>query len=107
MGTLYQDSPLVQLSTAIGERITIYELTLVSRCLLSLRSFALFKAEEVRVIFFDEPGISKAEVSILAYYDVVQDLNLHNIPGEDQVLGYLFVVIAGLRIPGRVVVDKD
>ena len=45
--------------------------------------FPLFEAQEVRVVFLDETGIGKAEVSILAYYDVVQDLNLHNICGED------------------------
>lgn len=83
------------------------QLTIVSPCLLPLASFPFFKAQEVRVIFLNEAGIGEAEVSILAYYDVVQDLNLHDISGEDQILGYLFIVIAGLRIPCRVVVDED
>ena len=72
-----------------------------------LSPFPLFEAQEVRVISIDQPCVGEAEVSIITYYDVVQDLNQHNIRGKDQVLGYLFIVIAGLRISGRMVVDED
>jgi hypothetical protein len=45
-------------------------------------SFSFFEGQEVRVILFDEPSIGKAEVAILSYYDVVKDLNLHNISSK-------------------------
>ncbi len=48
-----------------------------------LSPLPLFKAQEVGVIFLHETGIGKAEVSIVAYYDVVQDLYLHDTAGED------------------------
>jgi len=57
--------------------------TILSRCLLPLASFSFFEVQEVRVVFRDEAGIGKAKVAILSYYDVVEDLNLHNISGED------------------------
>ena len=37
---------------------------------------SFFEAEVVRVILFNEPGVGKAEVAVLAYYDVVKDLDL-------------------------------
>jgi hypothetical protein len=42
-------------------------------------SFPFLEGQEVRVILFNEPSIGKAKITVIAYDNVIQDSDLHDI----------------------------
>jgi len=66
-----------------------------------------FQIKEVIPVFFNQSLTGKAIVGIIADYNMVQDLNLHNTGGIDQVSGHLFIILAGLGTTGGVVMNKN
>src|SRR3972149_980235 len=59
------------------------------------------------LVLSNQPGIRKAEVAIVPDDNMVQDLDPHDLPGEDQLFGDRLVGGTRFGIARRVVVGND
>ncbi len=61
-------------------------------CLLPLQ------IQKAMLKFLNQPFIGKTKVPIITDDDMVQDSNLHNLPGNDQVPGHCLVAAVRFRV---------
>ena len=63
--------------------------------------------QELHLILTDQAFPGEAEIAVIADDEVVEDLDLHQSPGENQVAGNIFISLAGFADTRRVIMGKD